>query len=95
MKLNILLFVLFSFQLIFSQERTLTGVVYSKGNPLNGASIRIKDSNTGTITNENGDFTIKFSEKSNSQLIVSFIGHNSKQIEINYAYIKSKITYIY
>ena len=83
MKLNILLFVLFSFQLIFSQERTLTGVVYSTGNPLNGASIRIKDSNTGTITNENGDFTIKFSEKSNSQLIVSFIGHNSKQIEIN------------
>ena len=83
MKLNILLFVLFSTQIVFAQERTLNGTVYSEGSPLNGASLRIKGSNLGTITNENGDFLIKFSEKSNNHLIISFIGHKSKQIEID------------
>ena len=83
MKLNILLFVLFSIQIVFAQERTLNGTVYSEGSPLNGASLRIKGSNLGTITNEKGNFSITFSEKSNNQLIISFIGHKTKQIEID------------
>ena len=83
MKLNIILFVLFSIQIGLAQERTINGTIYSEGKPLNGASLRIKGSNLGTITNENGDFLIKFFEKRNNQLIISFIGHKSKQIEID------------
>ena len=83
MKLNIILFVLLSIQIGLAQERTINGTVYSEGSPLNGASLRIKGSNLGTITNENGDFLIQFSEKRNNQLIISFIGHKSKQIEID------------
>jgi len=83
LKLNIILFVLLSIQIGLAQERTINGTVYSEGSPLNGASLRIKGSNLGTITNENGDFLIQFSEKRNNQLIISFIGHKSKQIEID------------
>ncbi len=83
MKLNIILFVLFSIQTGFAQERTVNGRVYSEGEPLNGASLRIKGTNLGTITNEQGYFSIKFSEKRNNQLIISYIGHKSKQIEID------------
>jgi len=83
LKLNIILFVLFSIQTGFAQERTVNGRVYSEGEPLNGASLRIKGTNLGTITNEQGYFSIKFSEKRNNQLIISYIGHKSKQIEID------------
>ena len=83
MKLNIILFVLFSIQTGFAQERTVNGRVYSEGEPLNGASLRIKGTNLGTITNEQGYFSIEFSEKRNNQLIISYIGHKSKQIEID------------
>ena len=83
MKLNIILFVLFSIQTGFSQEHTINGTVYSEGEPLNGASLRIKGTNLGTITNEKGYFSIKFSKKKNNQLIISYTGHKSKQIEID------------
>ena len=45
--------------------------------------MRIKGTNLGTITNEQGYFSIEFSEKRNNQLIISYIGHKSKQIEID------------
>ena len=83
MKLNIILFVLFSIQTGFAQEHTVNGTVYSEGEPLNGASLRIKGTNLGTITNEKGYFSIKFSKKKNNQLIISYTGHKSKQIEID------------
>ena len=83
MKLNIILFVLFSIQTGFAQEHTINGTVYSEGEPLNGASLRIKGTNLGTITNEKGYFSIKFSKKKNNQLIISYTGHKSKQIEID------------
>jgi len=82
-KLNIILFVLFSIQTGFAQEHSVNGRVYSEGEPLNGASLRIKGTNLGTITNEKGYFTIKFSKKKNNQLIISYTGHKSKQIEID------------
>ena len=71
MKLNIILFALFSIQIGLAQERTINGTVFSEGKPLNGASLRIKGSNLGTITDENGNFLIKFFEKRNNQLIIS------------------------
>ncbi|MDB2366371.1 TonB-dependent receptor [Flavobacteriaceae bacterium] len=83
MKLNIILFVLFSIQTGFAQEHSVNGRVYSEGEPLNGASLRIKGTNLGTITNEKGYFLIKFSKKKNNQLIISYTGHKSKQIEID------------
>ncbi|MBT3685015.1 MAG: TonB-dependent receptor [Cryomorphaceae bacterium] len=83
MKLNIILFVLFSIQTGFTQEHTVNGTVYSEGEPLNGASLRIKGTNLGTITNEKGYFSIEFSKKKNNQLIISYTGHKSKQIEID------------
>jgi len=82
-KLNIILFVLFSIQTGFAQEHTVNGRVYSEGEPLNGASLRIKGTNLGTKTNEKGYFSIKFSKKKNNQLIISYTGHKSKQIEID------------
>ena len=83
MKLNIILFVLFSIQTGFAQEHTVNGTVDSEGEPLNGASLRIKGTNLGTITNEKGYFSIEFSKKKNNQLIISYTGHKSKQIEID------------
>ncbi|OYX84448.1 MAG: hypothetical protein B7Y83_08130, partial [Flavobacteriales bacterium 32-34-25] len=54
-------------------------VVDQKGEPLIGASVLIKGTNIGTITDVNGAFALP-SSSSSSVLMVSFIGFTSKEI---------------
>ena len=60
-KLRLLLlgFVLFSAQIISAQTREVTGkVTDANGGPLNGASINVKNSRTGTSAGADGTFKI-------------------------------------
>ncbi|MBI9069873.1 MAG: SusC/RagA family TonB-linked outer membrane protein [Salinivirgaceae bacterium] len=62
----------------------ISGKVISKnGYSLPGATVALKGSNKGTITNENGEFTLyKIDDALDIVLVVSFIGYKTKEIEI-------------
>lgn len=72
----------------------------NKNNPVNGASIAIKDSYDGSTSDSSGKFSFKTFEKGTQQLIISYIGYKpfeqsikieNTAIEIN-AVLKQEIT---
>lgn len=61
--------------------RAITGVVADQsGEPLIGVSITIKGSTIGTITDVDGRFAINAAD--NQQLVISYVGYTSKNVEI-------------
>lgn len=62
-----------------TQKKKVTGnIVDEKGEPIIGASISLKGTNTGTITDINGDFTIEVLPE--SVLLLSYIGYQTMEI---------------
>jgi len=49
--------------------------------PVVGASVRIKGTNTGTVTDVNGDFTLTLSP--GNVLVVSYIGYVTQEVPVN------------
>jgi ferric enterobactin receptor len=71
-----LLIALFTVVGAYAQTKTIKGkVVDTSDQPVIGASVKIKGTSTGTITDANGDFLIKTSPK--DVLVFSFIGYTS------------------
>lgn len=68
-------------QTVFAQERTVTGTVLSSDDtPINGASVIIKGTATGTQTDASGKFSIRAS--SGQILEISFIGFETRQVTV-------------
>ena len=64
---------------VFAQEKTISGkVVDKKGEVIMGASISVKGTNIGTITDVNGNYSIKV-PGSNAVIAVSFVGYTSQE----------------
>lgn len=64
---------------IFAQQGTITGTVKNGSETLIGASIIIANTSIGTITDNNGVYTLKL-DPGTYQLVASYIGYtNSKQ----------------
>jgi TonB-linked SusC/RagA family outer membrane protein len=62
------------------QDITIKGrVTDEKGEPLSGASIRIKGSTGGTSTNANGEFSIEVPE--GVTLVITYIGYEAKEVK--------------
>lgn len=68
--------------LAVAQTRQIVGKVTSStdGDPLPGASVTIKGTSTGTVTDINGAF--KIAASNNTTLIISFTGYDSKTIVV-------------
>lgn len=67
---------------IWAQSRTITGKVTDKtGIALPGVSVTIKNSSTGTQTNDNGDFSITVPNTAKA-LLFSFVGYNVQEVAI-------------
>jgi outer membrane receptor for ferrienterochelin and colicins len=81
-RFNLLLFLL-AFQLSQSQDFRVTGTVLSDGQPLTSASVYIENSNTGTSTDIEGQFTLSFSNIKNPKLVISFLGYKTQIKKIN------------
>ena len=65
----------------FSQTASVKGkVTDAKGNPLSGATVKIKTSNNATTTDEQGIFILN-NAPVNGTLIVSYVGHNTRDIK--------------
>lgn len=70
------LLVAFTMQFSFAQQKTVTGTVTSDGAKLPGATVSIAGTQQGTLTDENGKFSIKASQ--GDVLEISFLGKETK-----------------
>jgi TonB-linked SusC/RagA family outer membrane protein len=78
-----LIVVLFNFStgIVLSQQITVKGKVNDlSGNPLPGATVQVKGSTTGTITDYDGNFVL--SADTGNELIISYIGFINKEIKV-------------
>ncbi|HKL19598.1 MAG TPA: TonB-dependent receptor [Halalkalibaculum sp.] len=66
-----------------AQDRTITGTVTSAEDmsPLPGVTIRVKNTNQGTTTNSEGEYSITVSQEA-STLVFSFVGFKTKEVQI-------------
>jgi len=73
-------------QFIFAQTRDVTGVVTSAddGATIPGASVVVKGTTVGTITDMDGKFSLKVPQGS-SALMISFVGYATQEVVLNTA----------
>jgi hypothetical protein len=66
---------------VFAQEQLVKGTVREKNtqNPIAGATVVLKGTNVGTMTDADGAFSIKVTD-GNSVLVVQFLGYGSQEI---------------
>jgi hypothetical protein len=79
-----LIFVLFcfSFAQLYAQTNAITGKITDEtGKPLPGASVLVKSAKTGTISNQDGVYSI--SAEKNAVLVVSSISYETQEIPVN------------
>ena len=79
--LLILSMALFTIGSIFAQRTIVGSVKDDKGEPMVGASVVVKGTTTGTITDVDGKFKLDVS-KDASVLSVSFVGYNNLEVPI-------------
>lgn len=79
---SIVFMVLFQFTAMLAQERTVTGTVTSEGDgmTLPGVNVILKNTNQGTVTDMDGNYTINVPE--NVVLVFSSIGFGSKEVVV-------------
>ena len=65
-----------------SNNLTITGKVLSADDnmPIPGANIQIKGTSNGSITNQDGNFSLRLPDSSNKTLVASFIGMETQEI---------------
>ncbi|MFM7193724.1 MAG: TonB-dependent receptor, partial [Bacteroidota bacterium] len=75
---------LLSCTLVYSQTRTVTGMVTEKsgGAPVVGANVIIKGTTSGTVTDASGKFSLSVGA-GESALVVSFVGFETTEVALN------------
>ncbi len=81
-KVNLLLFLfLLSVGITLAQTRVTGNVVDESGEPVIGASVQIKGTGQGTVTDIDGNFTL--SAPANSTLVISYVGMVAQEIPVS------------
>lgn len=62
-------------------QQEVTGTVRDAQGPLPGANVAVKGSNTGSMTDMDGNYSITVEDES-AVLVFSFIGYDSREIEV-------------
>jgi TonB-linked SusC/RagA family outer membrane protein len=66
---------------LVAQQKTVSGKIFDSNNtPVVGASVSLKGSTSVVITNDEGNFSISVPE--NGTLIITHIGHESKEVQL-------------
>ncbi|MBU1374025.1 MAG: SusC/RagA family TonB-linked outer membrane protein [Bacteroidetes bacterium] len=78
-----LLLIFFTFEFVSAQTKTIEGKVIDKkdGSPLIGVSVKVKNTNSGTVTDFNGKFQLKVNDGVTT-LEVSYIGYKTIEVAI-------------
>lgn len=73
-----------SISMLMAQSSTVTGIVKSieDGEPIIGASILVKGTSVGTITNMEGKFVISQVSAKSKVLVVSYVGMKTMEVSI-------------
>ena len=76
-------FFLLGLMSVYAQTRTITGKVVSSDDntPIPGASVIVKGTTLGTVTNIDGDYTLSVPQTSNA-LMFSFVGYRTIELSI-------------
>ena len=78
-----LLLGLFTSVIAYSQQISVKGIVKDQiGEPVIGATVMVKGSTNGTITDFDGNFILN-DVSSNASLIVSYVGYVTETISVN------------
>ncbi|WP_202628634.1 SusC/RagA family TonB-linked outer membrane protein [Sediminibacterium soli] len=65
-----------------AQRKTVTGqVTNEKGEPVSGASVTVKGSNTGTTSDARGAYSLQVAGN-NATLVFSFVGYEDKELRV-------------
>ena len=81
-KFYTLFFSLLLFGGVLSAQTTISGKLMAEGEPLIGATVAIKGTASGTISDFDGNFTMEVPEDA-STLIFSYTGYETKEVPIN------------
>ncbi|AEE53694.1 SusC/RagA family TonB-linked outer membrane protein [Haliscomenobacter hydrossis] len=77
-KMMLVLTLLLSCQIAFAQSRQISGkITDTKGESLIGASIAVKGTTTGTVTDADGEFTLAVTNE--AVLVISYTGYTTKE----------------
>src|SRR3954468_17359477 len=84
-KLYLSLTACFFFVFAWSQTRQVTGRVLSDSSRLGlgGVNVTVKGTNTGTTTNNEGNFSISVPDRNNIVLVFSSVGFLSNEVALN------------
>lgn len=74
-----IVFALLSTMTVLAQESLSGTVIDENGEPLIGASVLVKGTKTGTVTNIDGKFSLN--NAAGKTLVISFIGYNPKEVK--------------
>lgn len=77
----------FKDKIYYSQQvqeiRNLSGTIKdASGNPMPGATIRVKNSTIGVVTDANGKYTIQIPTSGEVTILISFIGMETQEVKI-------------
>ncbi|MBO9660786.1 MAG: TonB-dependent receptor plug domain-containing protein, partial [Chitinophagaceae bacterium] len=65
----------------FAQDKTIRGRITSEtGSPVSGVSVQVKGTSNGTVTNDNGEYSITAAK--GSVLVVSNVGFSNKEVTV-------------
>ncbi|HYC29955.1 MAG TPA: carboxypeptidase regulatory-like domain-containing protein, partial [Chitinophagaceae bacterium] len=79
---SLLLILLLAVQAAFAQTTTVKGTVKdANGSPLAGASITVEGQKGGTITDANGNFSLRV-QPGSLTLLVSYVGQETQRIPV-------------
>jgi TonB-linked SusC/RagA family outer membrane protein len=76
--LGMLLFM--SFSGVFAQNITVTGMVTENTTPLAGVSVQVKGTASGTVTGNDGKYTISIDR--NGTLVFSYVGYGTQEVAV-------------
>ncbi|MBC7382660.1 MAG: SusC/RagA family TonB-linked outer membrane protein [Bacteroidia bacterium] len=79
--LSMLLAWMVSIAAVWCQTRQITGIVTAGKDPVTGASIQLKDTKIGTVTDENGRYVLSVPNES-SIIIIKGIGLRTQEVSI-------------
>ena len=78
---SVLLFLAMSVGVVSAQTSKVTGkVVGEDGEPVIGASIIVKGTTVGTVTDFDGNFTVKASK--GDILVISYVGYKTLELDL-------------
>ncbi len=67
---------------VVQNERTIKGMVSNEEGPLESASITLKGSKIGTVSNSKGEFTFPEPLKTGDVLLISYLGYDTIEVKI-------------